>query len=224
MSQTANGKAQQQQRKSLANEIDRLDGILDGLDEALAGSVETAVRDVVGQAVRETVEATVREVLSNPELIRAALSRHAPLATPAQQPQQQPRRTPKEALKEKLAALCRKAAEKAAQAGKKLVGAWSWCVEKVRKGCSLLRGLCAAVPACCRLAHLLAHAGACAAWKHRKVTLAALAAGVLAGVGAYFCGPLVASSACGLGGALATAAGIALRPVWKLMDGGGGNG
>src|SRR5262245_38176202 len=84
------------QRKSLSNEIDRLDGILDGLDEALAGSVETAVRDVVGQVVRETVEATVREVLSNPDLIRSAIAQHAPVATPLPR---QPRKTLKEALK-----------------------------------------------------------------------------------------------------------------------------
>src|SRR5262245_16501918 len=98
MTQTSNGPAAQ--RKSLATEIDRLDGILDGLDEALAGSVETAVRDVVGQVVRETVEATVREVLSNPDLIRAAIAQHAPVATPMPQP---PRKTLKGLLKEKLA-------------------------------------------------------------------------------------------------------------------------
>src|SRR5262245_18815533 len=121
------------QRKSLATEIDRLDGILDGLDEALAGSIEMTVRDVVGHVVRETVEATVREVLSNPELIRAAVAQHAPVATPMPQ---QPRRTLKEALKEKLAALFHKAAEKASQAKRGLGSAWAWCVEKVRQGCS----------------------------------------------------------------------------------------
>src|SRR5215468_9722892 len=115
-------------RKSLATEIDRLDGILDGLDEALAGSVETAVRDVVGQVVREAVEATIKEVLSNPELIRSAVAQHAPVATPMPQ---RPRRTLKELLRERLAALCQKASEKASQAKRNLGSAWSWCVEKV---------------------------------------------------------------------------------------------
>src|SRR3954453_11742122 len=100
MTQTNNGRLQ---RKSLANEIDRLDGILDGLDEALAGAVEMAVRDVTGKVVREAVEATLREVLSSPELIRAALAQHAPVATPVQD--QQPRRTLKQWLKEKLVRL-----------------------------------------------------------------------------------------------------------------------
>jgi hypothetical protein len=103
------------QRKSLANEIDRLDDILDGLDAALAGSVETAVRDVVGQVVRETVEATVREVLSSPDLIRAAVAHHAP-AAPVPQAARAPRRTIKELLKERLAWLYQQAIEKTNQA------------------------------------------------------------------------------------------------------------
>jgi hypothetical protein len=210
MTQTSNGRTQ---RKSLANEIDRLDGILDGLDEALAGSVETAVRDVVGQVVRETVEATVREVLSNPDLIRSAIAQHAPVATPTPQ---QPRRTLKERLKEKLAALCRKAAEKASQAKRGLGITWTWCVEKVKRGC---RWLWQAG----KLATSLAHTAVCAACKFRKATLIALAVGALVGVGAYLCGPLIASSVCGLGGAAATAAGMALSSLWKMI-GGGGNG
>src|SRR5215468_3763081 len=60
MTAMSNGRAQ---RKSLAGEIDRLDDILDGLDAALAGSVEAAVRDVVGQAVRQAVDAALREAL-----------------------------------------------------------------------------------------------------------------------------------------------------------------
>src|SRR5262245_11044109 len=57
-------------RKTLSSQIDRLDGILDGLAEALDGAVADAVRDAVGQAVREAVEATVREVLASPALLR----------------------------------------------------------------------------------------------------------------------------------------------------------
>jgi hypothetical protein len=74
------------QRKSLAHEIDRLNKILDGLDEALAGAVEMAVRDVVGQVVKEAVEATLREVLSNPELLRAAMAQHTPVVPAHEQP------------------------------------------------------------------------------------------------------------------------------------------
>jgi hypothetical protein len=50
-----------QTRKTLASQIDRLDGILDGLDAALAG----AVREAVEAAVKEAVRAVLAEVLTN---------------------------------------------------------------------------------------------------------------------------------------------------------------
>jgi hypothetical protein len=60
-------------RQTLAGQIDRLDSILDGLDDALAGAVADAVRAAVSLAVREAVEAAVKDVLSNPHLLRAAM-------------------------------------------------------------------------------------------------------------------------------------------------------
>src|SRR5258708_7726198 len=64
---TANGKSQ---RKSLANEIDRLDAILDGLDSALAGAITDAVKQAVSIAVSEAVRATLME-LANPAVAEA---------------------------------------------------------------------------------------------------------------------------------------------------------
>ena len=67
MSTVTNG----QIRKSLAEQIDRLDAILDTLAEGLNG----AVAGVVSQAVTGAVEAAVVEVLTNPTLqqrLRAA--------------------------------------------------------------------------------------------------------------------------------------------------------
>jgi hypothetical protein len=200
MTQTNNGRLQ---RKSLANEIDRLDGILDGLDEALAGAVEMAVRDVTGKVVREAVEATLREVLSSPELIRAALAQHAPVATPV--PQTQQRSTLKGWFKQKLALLSQKAKRNA-------ISAWSWCVSKLKKGCSWVWARCKNVASGVKLA-----------WTFRNTTAVAVTVGVLVGVGAYFAGPVIASSACGLGGAMTTVAGMILWPLWKLMSGGNGS-
>jgi hypothetical protein len=77
---TGNG----QTRKTLASQLDRLDGILDalsdGLNQAVASAVEgavhqaveAAVRQAVGQAVQEAVQAVLAEVLTNPDL-QAAL-------------------------------------------------------------------------------------------------------------------------------------------------------
>src|SRR5262245_24961079 len=55
-------------RKSLAEQIDRLDNILDGLAEALNESVAAAVQQAVGEAVAVAVQAAVVEVLTNPQL------------------------------------------------------------------------------------------------------------------------------------------------------------
>src|SRR5687768_7940290 len=65
-------------KKSLAHQLDRLDGILDGLAEALNGAVADAVKDAVGAAVAEAVKATLAEVLTNPVLA----ARLAPTAPP----------------------------------------------------------------------------------------------------------------------------------------------
>jgi hypothetical protein len=53
-----NGRA----RPSLGDQLDRLDGILNGLSDALNESVTTAVSAAAGNAVREAVESATREM------------------------------------------------------------------------------------------------------------------------------------------------------------------
>ena len=74
-------------RKSLSEQIDRLDTILDGLAEALNGAVADAVTQAVGLAVKEAVQTVLTEVLSNPDL-RAQFqgSAVAPANTPVAGP------------------------------------------------------------------------------------------------------------------------------------------
>ena len=55
-------------RQTLAAQLDRFDGILDGLAEAIPAAVADAVRAAVAQAVREAVQAALAEVLANPAL------------------------------------------------------------------------------------------------------------------------------------------------------------
>jgi hypothetical protein len=71
-------------RKSLSEQIDRLDKILDGLAQALNGAVADAVTQAVGLAVKEAVQTVLTEVLSNPDF-RAQLqgSAVAPIAADA---------------------------------------------------------------------------------------------------------------------------------------------
>jgi hypothetical protein len=73
-------------RKSLAEQIDRLDAILDGLSEALQGAVAAAVQEAAGRAVREAVQTVQAEALSNPALRERALSAESPLAPRADSP------------------------------------------------------------------------------------------------------------------------------------------
>ena len=82
----ANGKL----RKSLAEEIDRLHSILDGLAESLNEAVVSAVKEAVGVAVKETLQAVIAEVLTNEELLNAVRGFVAPQVQPeAQQAQSQ---------------------------------------------------------------------------------------------------------------------------------------
>jgi hypothetical protein len=71
-------------RKSLSEQIDRLDKILDGLAQALNGAVADAVTQAVSLAVKEAVQTVLTEVLSNSDL-RAQLQSGAvaPIATDA---------------------------------------------------------------------------------------------------------------------------------------------
>jgi hypothetical protein len=55
-------------RKTLASQLDRLDGILDGLGEGLNDAVAQALREAVGLAVQEAVQAVLTELLTNPAL------------------------------------------------------------------------------------------------------------------------------------------------------------
>jgi hypothetical protein len=70
-------------RKSLADEIDRLDAILDGLANALNESVAAAVKEAVGLAVKEAVQAVLTEVLANPAVLELLHGITAQPATPS---------------------------------------------------------------------------------------------------------------------------------------------
>ena len=67
-----------QARKSLAEQIDRLDAVLDGLADGINDTVVAAVKEAVAAAV----QAVLSEVLSSPELL-ARLGAAAPVAVPA---------------------------------------------------------------------------------------------------------------------------------------------
>jgi hypothetical protein len=73
-------------RKSLGEQLDRLDAILDGLSEALQGAVAAAVTQAVGVAVKEAVQAVLAEALTNPALRERAMAAASPPAPRADSP------------------------------------------------------------------------------------------------------------------------------------------
>jgi hypothetical protein len=173
MTTTTNGNGRTA-RKSLADQIDRLDRILDGLSDALNESVAQAVRDVITQAVTEAVQAAVTEVLSSPELLRAALARQEP-PVPAPEPTP-PAPTLKERVKTAASKACEKAKELAAQAKEKARQAASLACaagKKVGQGAQNLPSTLSALGK--------------AVWALRRPCAVAVGVGVLCGAACY-CG------------------------------------
>src|SRR5262245_19552822 len=72
------------QRKTLASQLDRLDGIIDALADGLNEAVVDVVRQAVAAAVQEAVEAVLREVLARPEVLRLLAAQAAPAPAPAE--------------------------------------------------------------------------------------------------------------------------------------------
>src|SRR5262245_39325280 len=157
MTTTINGR----QRKSLAEQIDRLDSILDGLAEALNGAVADAVKEAVGLAVQEAVRGVLAEVLTNPDLLAALRQVLTPPSPPAGRDAPEPR-------------------ESRAAGFFPRAGAWlrTSCG---RAGAGLLRR---AVQAACRMGRRLR-----GAWQFRGPLLRAAAVGTAVGVAAYGAGP-----------------------------------
>ena len=114
-------------RKTLASQLDRLDGILDGLSEGLDQAVAQAVREAVGQAVQEAVQAVLTELLNNPalreQLQRPAAAEAAPPDDPANK---------EGGGKGRLAALCGGVRDRLRQAAQAARWAWRLAGDRVR--------------------------------------------------------------------------------------------
>jgi hypothetical protein len=180
-------------RKTLAEQLDRLDGIID----ALAAGLNETVADVVRQAVQQTLEGLVQGVLANPGLLRALAAQVMP-DPPASAPAPQAGTRP--ALKRfgawtaaRLGAACLAARLAACDLGHQL---------RHRSACTWRRVRTAAVWT----------------WEGRRAVGLALGVGVLAGVASFLAGPVPSALACGLSGAALTAAGRVLLPVWRLFS------
>jgi hypothetical protein len=209
---TTNGRT----RKSLAEQIDRLDAILDGLADALNEAVADAVKDAVTAAVQEAVHAAVVEVLTNAELRKRLGVTQVPTVQPT---------TPVVVCLANTARLCwnwltdawHTAKAVARLAGSKALEAANRCLIAGRAKLQEVREQAGRKA---RAGWMLAIALAALAKRFRKQVLAALGVGVLVGVVFYLGGREVASIGCGLAGfagSLATGAVNKLRRMLPFL-------
>jgi hypothetical protein len=203
MTTVVNGKAE---RKSLAQQIDRLDLILDGLADGL----NEAVADAVQRAVAVAVEAALRELLASAELQRRL--RPEPAARPGLL------RRAASALWHGLvsagkgcwgcaAVLARRCRAKATAAVAALREGRAVIVGRVRRGLSAFaRGVGPAGLVALSVAR-----------RFRGALLIALAVGTLVGLGCYLGGPAVSSVVSGLGGFVSALAASVLGRLRRMM-------
>jgi hypothetical protein len=152
-------------REALADVGDRLDGIIDALDEGLQGAVADAVRDAVALAAQQAVEAVLREVLARPDLLRVVAAQAAPVAEVAEP-------EPEEGRKEKASGAWSRAI-------KGLAATLAWLGAAAKRagrgvttlagiaGNALLRGVRRACNGAAALAGL--------PWRHRRLAALSLA-------------------------------------------------
>ena len=203
---SANGRTQ---RKSLAEQIDRLDAILDGLAEGINDTVVAAVQGAVQAAVRTAVA----EVLTNEELRR----RLQPVAAgPAPTGGWAGRLLGK--ARACLGGLLRLVAAGCAGAVAAFRKAWVRGAEALGSGTARTRAAaaCGRVASAARRLWTKVVALKCLARRFRRPVLVALGVGSAAGVLAYFSGPWAAAAAGWLSGfvtTLAVQAGVALRKL-----------
>ena len=205
---SANGRTQ---RKSLAEQIDRLDATLDGLAEGINDTVVAAVQGAVQAAVRTAVV----EVLTNEELSR----RLQPVAAGP---------TPTHGLVGRLVGkarafvrgLLRLLAAGCASAAAAFRKAWARGAGALgaRSGTARMRAAaaCGQVASTARWVWVRILTLKCLARQFRRPVLVALGVGSAASILAYFSGPWAAAAAGWLSGfvtTLAVQAGVALRRV-----------
>jgi hypothetical protein len=85
MTTTMNNNLSGRQRRSLNDSIGHLDQMIDGLSEAIPGTIRDTLQETVGAAITEGVRAALLEIVSNPDvlaLLRSSLPTPSPLAVP----------------------------------------------------------------------------------------------------------------------------------------------
>ncbi len=198
-------------RKSLAEQIDRLDSILDGLADALNESVAGAVKGAVALAVQEAVQAAVTEILLNPDL-------HKHLYAQAVPPAEACPAVPKVSLWAGLAGVVKSAGgtvlagvgRARARVGEMLHRTWTGLGTGLQAGRRYVTSLTRRTWLRTLIVFGLAR-------QFRKPVLVSLGVGTAVGLGCFFAGPLVASVFSGLVGFAGSLTAGVLGGLRKLL-------
>ena len=168
-------------RKSLSNQLDRLDKILDGLDGALTGAITEAVKDAVSSAVGEAVRATLMEVMTNPDILALVRGAQSPASPPSAEPPSSPPAPRPRAIP---------------RVGQTIAFAWS-CF--LKKAATVVGAITAPAQNAYRGA-LGAYKQINAIWRLRRPILVSLAVGAVVGVVVgYAAAPWLAGAISGVG-------------------------
>jgi hypothetical protein len=186
-------------RKSLAEQIDRLDGILDGLADGLNEAVVTAVKEAVGAAVQEAVRAVLSELLTNPDLLHAIRDGLGPLLTAEARTAPPGGAEPPGAPVSSVRDRCR-----------------TWLRSRVLRGRLCLSGWLGQFRSSLRTAATAVRAGGRVVGRLWRPLLIAVGIGSIVGVGAYLLGPWLSTAAGGLAGFTTSLAVQARRAVRRL--------
>jgi hypothetical protein len=182
------------QRKTLASQLDRLDTILDTLDQGLQEAVASAVQEAVSVAVRDAIKGLVTEVLTNPDLLVQVRTLITPVVV---------KNTPKTTI----------GGKKLQTVVKERFGRlWSGIKDRVqaaKQACGQLWGRIKQWT--CKLVSRLKVLG-----QFKRPLLLSCGVGLVAGVGAYFAGPFVAALAGWLCG-FATTVSVQAALAWERL-------
>lgn len=185
-------------RKSLASEIDRLDGILDGLSEGLNEAVAMVTKEAVQVAVREAVQSVLTEILTNPAVLaklQASLIKNMP----------KPASKPAVTWKERWTKVGQTVANGCRAVGQKCRTGLRWVGQSVA---SLAKSVVQLPGQVVQKSFETAAKVAAHLWivrQFKRQFLVALLVGTLAGVAAYLAGPWLAVLASAVGGFATTA-------------------
>ena len=80
-----NNDAPRTRRRQLTEELEKLDTMIDGLSEAIPGTIKDVLEQQVGTAIADGIKAAVLEVLANPDLITVFKHNMPPSTPPASQ-------------------------------------------------------------------------------------------------------------------------------------------